>query len=394
MDKLSTLVNAAQFDACGCGETATGDKSKLGFVHEAIMPGGKTMPLFKVLLTNVCVNDCAYCVNQLGRDIPRCSFQSEELARMFMEMYRKNFARGLFLSSGIGSDASRTMESMIKVVEILRKRYSFRGYIHLKILPGAGFDYVEAGCRLASRVSVNMEAPTVEHLARLTRKKDLHQGIIERMRWVKMLISRDERLVPSGQTTQFVVGAAEETDKDILQAGAALYQDVGLRRIYFSAFRPISHSPLENLSPAHPMRQHRLYQTDWLLRVYGFSETDIELALDKNENLPIAKDPKLLIAQKQPWLFPVDVNRVSYEGLIRVPGIGPLSAKRIIETRQEHSITSTQQLKKMGVVMGQALKFIWFKSMLAEERQLSFLPQLEDETEPEKSFLIEAMPVP
>jgi len=391
MDKLVTLVNAARFDACGCGGSAA--KPGLGIVHNAALPGGGCVPLLKVLLTNACVNDCAYCVNQVGRDIPRCSFQPEELARLFMELYIKRIVQGLFLSSGIGSDASRTMESMVKVVEILRYRHRFVGYIHLKILPGARFDCVEAACRLASRVSVNIEAPTAPHLARLSLKKDLHHGIIERMRWVKKIISQNERLVPSRQTTQFVVGAAGETDRDILRASEILYHDIGLRRIYFSAFRPISDSPLENLSPAPPMREHRLYQTDWLLRVYGFSPLDLELALDKNDSLSITKDPKLVIAQKQPWLFPVDVNRAGYGTLIRVPGIGPASAKRIIEARRVHSIDSTQQLKKMGVVMKQALPFIWFKSMFGYGKQMSFMPRLNGDMDWETPALTEAATV-
>jgi putative DNA modification/repair radical SAM protein len=390
MNKIDTLVSAARYDACSdCGSAA---KSPLSFVYQAALPGGGTTSLLKVLLTNVCVNDCAYCVNQVGRDVKRCTFQPEELAKLFMDLNHKRLVQGLFLSSGIGSDASRTMESMIKVVEILRKRYAFRGYIHLKILPGAGLDYVEAGCRLASRVSVNIEAPTVEHLARLTRKKDLHHGIIERMQWVKKLIAKDERLAPAGQTTQFVVGAAGESDGDIMRTGAMLYRDIGLKRIYFSAFSPVSHSRLENIGPTPPMREHRLYQTDFLLRVYKFSTGELELALDNEDNLPIAKDPKLLIAKKQPWLFPVDVNRVSYDGLIRVPGIGPTSARRIVEARQGHSIASTQQLRKMGVVTKQALPFIWFKSMLTEEKQLSFLPQLDEDFADEVPILPEAVP--
>ncbi len=203
MDKLDTPVAAAQFDVCG-GTTAA---SPLRFIHRAALPGGGSICLFKVLLTNICINDCAYCVNQIGRDTPRCSFQPEELAKLFMELHSKRLAQGLFLSSAIGKDASQTMASMVKVVEILRHRYEFRGYIHLKVLPGASFDCIEAGCKLASRVSVNIEAPTVQHLAKLSHKKDLHHGIIERMRWVKQLVSSDENLVPSGQTTQFVVGA-------------------------------------------------------------------------------------------------------------------------------------------------------------------------------------------
>ena len=268
---------------------------------------------------------------------------------------------------------------MIKTVEILRRCYGFEGYIHLKILPGAPFDCVEEGCKLASRVSLNMEAPTAEHLARLSSKKDLDRDIVERMRWIKQLMATDERLLPSGQTTQFVVGAAGETDRDILHTTGALYREIELRRVYFSAFRPVTGSPLERLSPASPQREHRLYQADWLLRIYGFSPQEIELALGERGNLPLTKDPKLAIAQKQPWLFPVDVNRASYDELLHVPGIGPLSARRIIEARSEHSIFSLEQLKKMRVVTKRAASFIWFQGMLTWEKQTSFLPQLDDD---------------
>lgn len=382
MDRLNTLVAAAQFDICGgCGGQSPAARSPLGLIYHAALPGGGWVPLLKVLLTNLCVNDCAYCVNQIGRDIPRCSFQSEELAKLFVDMHARKLVQGLFLSSGIGTDASRTMEAMIKVVEILRHRYSFRGYIHLKILPGARFDCVEAGCRLASRVSINIEAPTAQHLARLSLKKDLNHGILERMRWVKQLVSKNETLVPSGQTTQFVVGAAGETDLDILHTAGTLYKEIGLRRIYFSAFRPLEDSHLEGVSPAPPMREHRLYQADWLLRVYGFSPDEVGLALDSNGSLSLGKDPKLTIARKQPWLFPVDLNRASYEELVRVPGIGTASAKSIIEARREHNISSLQQLKKMRVVTGRALPFIRFKEMLAEEKQASFLPLLDEDAD-------------
>ncbi len=393
MEKLDTLVEAAQFDSSGCGGTGFSANSPLRFIHRAALPGGGSILLLKVLLTNVCTNDCAYCVNRIGRDVPRCTFQSEELAKLFINLYSKKFVRGLFLSSGIGKNASQTMESMIKVVEILRQRYEFRGYIHLKILPGADFDYIEAGCQLASRVSVNIEAPTAHHLARLSRRKDLHHGILERMRWVKELISENKNLVPSGQTTQFVVGAAGETDRDILRTTEALYREVGLRRVYFSAFRPVTNTPLEELHPTPPIREHRLYQTDWLLREYDFSPGEIELALGKNDNLSLGKDPKIVIAQKQPWLFPVDVNRATYKELLRVPGIGPVSARRIIEARKEHSIFSMQQLKKIRIVTNRALPYIWFKGMLDFEKQASFIPQLESEINQTVPSLFEALQI-
>lgn len=385
-DKLGTLVASAQFDVCGYGGLRDFTPSPLRFIHRAALPGGGFVCLFKVLLTNVCTNDCAYCINQIGRDIPRASFQPEELAKLFMELYRKKLVRGLFLSSGIAANASRTMEAMVKTVEILRHRYEFDGYIHLKILPGASFDCVAEGCKLASRVSVNIEAPTTRHLAKLSSRKNLHQGILEPMRWVQKLTTIDERLLPSGQTTQFVVGAAGETDRDILHTTEALYGEIKLRRVYFSPFRPVSRSPLEDLPPAPPLRAHRLYQSDWLLRVYEFPPQEVELALGEKGNLTLKKDPKLVIAERRPWLFPVDVNRASYDELLRVPGIGPVSAERIVEARREHSIGSMTQLRKMRVVTKRAAPFIWFKGMLEFEKQASFIPELDDLDEPAPSL--------
>jgi len=377
-DKLQTLVAAAEYDVCGHSSLGLGSSDPLRFIHRAALPGGGSVCLFKVLLTNVCVNDCAYCVNQIGRDVRRRAFLPEELAKVFMELHRRKLVRGLFLSSGIGQNPSQTMESMVKTVEILRYRYEFKGYIHLKILPGASLDCVAEGCKLANRVSINMEAPTPRHLAKLSARKDLADGIVERMRWVKKLITTGEGLVPSGQTTQFVVGAAGETDQDILHTTEALYNEIDLKRVYFSAFRPVRNSRLEGVRPAPPLRQHRLYQADWLFRVYGFSPQELELAVDNGGNLRLNRDPKLVIAQKQPWLFPVDVNTAGYNELLRVPGIGPVSASRIVDARREHSIFSLQQLRKMGVATRRAVPFIWFQGMLDWEKQSSYLPRLEE----------------
>ncbi len=377
-DKLETLSAAARFDVCGYSGSPPAEQSPLRFIYRAVLPGGGCVSLFKVLLTNVCTNDCAYCANRVGRDCPRATFQPEELARIFIQLYERRLVQGLFLSSGIAGNASRTMEKMITTVEILRQRYGFKGYIHLKILPGASFDCVEAGCRLASRVSVNIEAPTAHHLARLSSKKNIYQGIIEPMRWVKKIIASNEMLVPAGQTTQFVVGAADETDRHLLETTEALYRELGLRRVYFSAFKPVSGTPLEDHLPTSPTREHRLYQTDRLLRSYGFSLQEVELALNDEGNLSLKRDPKIVIAQKQPWLFPVDVNKASYEELLRVPGIGPVSARRIVDARREHRINSMGQLRKMRVVVRRAAPYIWFKGMLDWEKQMSFLPQLED----------------
>jgi len=268
------------------------------------------------------------------------------------------------------------MEAMLKTVTILRSpRYDFKGYVHLKILPAARLDCVEEACRLANRVSVNMEAPTAQHMSRLSLKKDLHNDIVERMRWVKQLTTRDGRLAPSGQTTQFVVGASDESDRDILRTTNALYSEVDLRRAYFSAFQPVSHSRLESHAPTPLLREHRLYQVDWLMRVYRYPLREVELALDESGNLPVKRDPKLAIARRQPWLFPVDINSAGADDLLRVPGIGPASAKRIIEARKEHSISSLQQLAKMGAVVKRAAGYIWWKGMIEHEKQLALMPE-------------------
>jgi len=206
------------------------------------------------------------------------------------------------------------------------------------------------------------------------------------MRWVKQLTTATDGIVPSGQTTQFVVGAAGETDQDILHTTQALYNEMDLRRVYYSAYRPIRNSRLEGVRPAPPLRQHRLYQADWLIRVYGFDPGELELAVDNGGNLRLGRDPKLVIAQRQPWLFPVDVNTASYHELLRVPGIGPVSASRIVESRQEHSVFSLQQLRKVGVATKRAVPFIWFQGMLTWEKQSSFMPQLEEHDEPVPSL--------
>jgi len=383
-DKLKDLSAAAKYDICGYSGVRDFLPSPQRFIYRSTLPGGGSVCLFKVLLTNVCMNDCAYCTNRVARDFPRRAFRPEELARVFMQLYQRRMVRGLFLSSGVADNPTRTMEAMVNTVEILRHRYGFTGYIHLKILPGAAFDCVAEGCKLADRVSVNMEAPTVKHLARLSKRKDLHQNIVAPMQWVKKLMASDERLVPSGQTTQFVVGAAGESDLDILRTTSALYHEVELRRTYFSPFRPVRDSPLEGLPPANPLRAHRLYQSDWLLRIYGFPLKEVELALGEKGNLSLRKDPKLVIAENQPWLFPVDINRASHEELLRVPGVGPISAQRIIEARREHSIDSMLQLRKMRVVTSRAAAYIWFQGMLEWEKQASFIPNLDelDESEP------------
>ena len=380
-DKLRILAEAARFDVCGNGalETKPGDLP-FHFIHRAALPDGGCVSLFKVLLTNSCINDCAYCASAASRNVRRAAFKPEELARTFLDLNHRHLAEGIFLSSGIAENPNCAMEGIIKTAEILRRKCGFKGYIHAKMLPGASPDRIEAVCALASRVSVNIEAPTAAHLKRLSSQKNLLEGILAPMRQAHGLHEAHPQLIPSGQTTQFVVGAAGEKDVDILGTTAELYQDMGLRRIYFSAYHPILGTRLEGVPAESPWRQHRLYQADWLLRVYGFPWSEVSLALNQQGNLPLKANPKLAIAHASPWLFPVDINYAGYEELLRVPGIGPLAARRIVEKRRLCAISTIDHLKKLRVRYREAMPYIWFKGMPSFAKQLSFLPGLEGDS--------------
>ncbi len=391
-DKLATLAAAARFDVCGCGGSVkagtTIDPAR--FIYKAALPDGGCKSIFKVLQTNVCVNDCAYCVNQQSLDVPRTALKPEELARIFMDLYQKKMVSGIFLSSGIAGNPVATQTRMIETIEILRRQYHFKEYVHLKLLPGAGADCVEVACRLATRVSVNIEAPTAAHLGKLSTRKNIYDGILEPMKQVKAEQLRNPGVVPSGQTTQFVVGAAGERDRDILHTSEALYREMQLRRIYFSAYKPIGDPRLEGVAPASPWREHRLYQSDWLLRIYKFSPGEVEMALDGDGFLSLKRNPKHVIASKQPWLYPIDINRASFEELLRVPGIGPVSARRITQLRQIHNVTAVDQLKQLHVRYREAMPFIWFKGMLDWEKQMCLTPMFKgDENESVSEMTLE-----
>lgn len=357
-DKIRILGESAQYDICAaCGTSASRVRSPMGrWIYPSSLPDGRTVLLFKVLMTNSCKNDCFYCVNRRGGNSQRVSFKPEELASLFMNLYRERRASGLFLSSAVSSSTARTMEDMIKTVEVLRERYQFPGYVHLKILPGAGFDYVERAVEIASRVSLNLEAPTSEHLKRIARNKDFEKDILLRMKWVKSLASSQPNKLKAGQTTQFVVGAADESDHEILQITDHLYKDINLTRAYFSAFQPLPGTPLED-HPATPLaREHRLYQADFLFRRYGFKLQ--ELIFDRDGNLPLNLDPKMAWALSHPERFPVEINKAEKDELLRVPGIGPKSAGRIVAARLKGKIDSIEEVKRFGTVVKWAAPFI------------------------------------
>jgi len=358
-EKVKVLGRAAQYDVCGeaCGTQANRVRDDLGrWIYPAVMPDGKRVKLLKVLQSNVCTNNCYYCANRVGRDRPRLSFSPAELARAFDQMQRQGLVEGLFLSSAICGRPARAMDRMLATVELVRRKYQFPGYVHLKILPGVTQAHVEQVVRLASRVSVNLEAPNSERLTRIAPGKSLKE-LMEPLRWVHRLrLESEGRLVPAGQTTQFVVGAADESDRELLQTVAQLYGQVNLHRVYFSALQPVPDTPLAGHHPTPLWREHRLYQSDFLLRQYGF--TFDELIFDEGGDLPRRADPKRVWAMAHPELFPMEVNHASREQLLRVPGIGPRSAGRILRWRRESRFRSLNDLKKAGAVIQWAAPFV------------------------------------
>jgi predicted DNA-binding helix-hairpin-helix protein len=355
--KATLLGQAAQYDTCAaCGTGASRLRDDIGrWIYPAALPDGRRVMLFKVLMTNVCERDCGYCANRAGRDVPRAAFTPDELAAAFAELVRRRLATGLFLSSGIYGAPARAMERMLAAVEIVRARYGFRGYVHLKILPGAERAAVERAVQLAQRVSVNLEAPNPARLARISSGKHFEDHLLQRMRWAhEAIVARGLDL--AGQTTQFVVGASGETDREILLTSTHLYRELRLARAYYSAFQPIAGTPLESLPATPPVREHRLYQCDFLLRQYGFGFD--ELVFDGRGNLPLATDPKHLWAERHPEWFPLEVNRAAREALLRIPGIGPRSAARILAQRRQHTLRDLEDLRRLGVDTRRAAPYV------------------------------------
>lgn len=302
------------------------------------------LPVLKTLQTNACAKDCFYCPFRAGREFRREAFTPEELARLVSEMDGAGLIRGLFLSSGVVGHDDHSMAQIVATGEILRRRYAYRGYIHLKLMPAASDAAIEAALAVSDRVSINLEAPNAERLAELTSTKRLGPDLLEPLRRVKRILDAAGRFV--GRTTQFVVGAAGESDAEILETTALAYRELGLSRVYYSAFRPVSDTPFESKPAENPMRERRLYQADFLLRDYGFGLDDLPL---DSGRLPLGIDPKLAWAHARPDLYPVEVNRAGRWELIRVPGIGPKVADRIVRERRRATIRDERDLRRLGV---------------------------------------------
>ncbi|MCS6998808.1 MAG: radical SAM protein [Aquificaceae bacterium] len=310
-------------------------------IFHASTPKGK-VPILKLMQTTMCDKNCVYCAFRRDREeTVRMALKPEEVAKGFMELYRAGKVKGLFLSSGIFGNPEFTMERMIDSAKILREKYGFRGYIHLKLMPGASLQTVEEAVRVASRVSINLETSKEERLKQIAKGKSILKDMLQKIEYVDRLIR--ERSDKS-QITQMMVGVGEEKDREIIKAVDFLNRRFKLSRVYFSAFFPVPGTPLENRAPENPIREHRLYQIDFLIREYQFGAEDFEKIL-RDGNLPLDKDPKTAWAEANPHLFPVELNTADYETLIRVPGIGKKTAKELIRRRKEKRISSPIDLK-------------------------------------------------
>jgi len=358
-EKLEILSDSAKYDA-SCSSSGSSRKSSKGIGNTAISgichsfaSDGRCISLLKILMTNVCIYDCKYCINRKSNNVKRAIFTPEEICEITINFYKRNYIEGLFLSSGIIKNADYTMELMIKTIELLRNKYHFGGYIHTKAIPGASNYLLKRLGKLVDRLSANIELPTSDGLKLLDTNKEENK-ITNIMNYVKE--NQNRKFVPAGQSTQMIIGASKESDLDIMSRSENLYTDYKLKRVFYSAYIPVNNDKLLPSLTVPPLkRENRLYQADWLLRFYGFKVEDI---LDKkNPNFNILIDPKADWALRHLDEFPKEINTCSYLDLLKIPGIGVTSAKRIISSRKLFNI-SFGDLKKMGVVLKRAQYFI------------------------------------
>lgn len=356
-EKLDLLAEAAQYDLCATharGGRRFTPKTPSWAAPEADEPDRRSRPVFRVLMSSQCAWNCDYCPLRSGNDVPRAALEPEELARAFLPRYEAGAVQGLFISTAVHGGVSEAVGRMLDGVERLRTHHAYTGYIHVKLLPGAPLSEVERAARLADRLSLNLEAPSAEHLARISPERSWHSDLLERLLWAREW--QRAGLLPSGMATQFVVGAAGEHDRDLLTTGSWLYRDLGMRRVYFGAFRPITGTPLEGAERTPQTRVQRLQQADWMLRQYGFAQS--ELPFGAEGDLPLHLDPKLAWALAHPERFPIELNTASPEELLRVPGIGPTSVQRILRLRRLHLFRELSHLMSLGTQAGRARDFV------------------------------------
>jgi putative DNA modification/repair radical SAM protein len=369
-DKLALLADAAKYDASCASSGSTRKDSRAGGIGStggsgichSYAPDGRCISLLKILLTNFCVYDCAYCINRRSSNVQRARFSVEEVVRLTLDFYKRNYIEGLFLSSGIIRNPDYTMEELVRVARALREDHHFRGYIHLKTIPDASQELVEEAGRYADRISINVELPTDAGLKDLAPEKQ-GQSIRRAMAGMRLRIDearaekKRHRFAPAGQSTQMIVGADGADDRTILAASASLYSSYGLRRVYYSAFSPIPDASAKLPLKAPPLRrEHRLYQADWLFRFYGFGIEEL-LPEHSGQMLDLDLDPKLAWALKNRGFFPVDLNRSSREQLLRVPGLGVRSVDCLVRLRR-HRAVRLQELSRLGVSVSKVAPFV------------------------------------
>ena len=379
-EKLEILSDAAKYDvSCTSGGTerkgdgeGMGNCRKAGICH-SFSADGRCISLLKILFTNECIYDCKYCVNRSGNDVVRTSFTPEEVCTLTMEFYRRNYIEGLFLSSGVLKSPNYTMELLYTVLYKLRHEHNFQGYIHVKAIPGADSRLIQMTGYLADRMSVNIELPTAESL-RLLAPHKTRKNILAPMRFVQQMSAENQyeiqtyrhvpKFVPAGQSTQMIIGATPESDYQILHVAESLYKKFDLKRVFYSAFIPVNEDKnLPSVKEQRPplLREHRLYQADWLLRYYHFEAG--ELLDEENPNFNAYLDPKCFWALRHLEEFPIEINYAAYDMLLRVPGLGYKSASRIVKARRM-GMLDFEDLKKMGVVLKRALYFITCKGKM------------------------------
>ncbi|MBN1924065.1 MAG: putative DNA modification/repair radical SAM protein [Nanoarchaeota archaeon] len=357
LEKVKILGAASKYDICASSASPRNHSSeRIGNpcgpgICKSFTPDGRCVTLFKVLYSNSCTHDCKYCMNNNKCSKKVAMFEPQELAQTFMKLYLQNYVEGLFLSSGIVKDSDYTMGLMLDAVRLLREKYLFNGYVHLKVLPGSSLEMVKQAAELSDRLSLNLEVPSKTRMSEISEIKDYKVDIIRRHNYIKR-----QRLA-SGATTQFVVGSTDESDFEILEKTNWMYERMNLKRVYFNAFVPVPKTDLQNKQQVSLEREHRLYQVDFMLRKYNISfKTFKKHVLSDNGMLPRG-DPKIFLA-KELIKEPVSINSAGEDELLKVPGIGPLSAKRIISFRRQKSIKTYSTLQALGVVLKRAKSFI------------------------------------
>ncbi|MFN4226978.1 MAG: radical SAM protein [Candidatus Ratteibacteria bacterium] len=349
-EKLKYLGNLGVFEA---SDYLFQKERYTSFIYPSVC-GNRIVKLFKVLLTNNCKFNCLYCANRRDRDCPRYSFDVYELAEIFYSMWKKKIVSGLFLSSGIDKDNNQTQEKMIDVIKVLREKYNYNDYIHLKILPGVDEYLIKKSAIYADRLSLNLEAINSVYLKRISKEKNFSENLLNTLK--KLSDLNKEKPLKNGITTQIIIGCSEERDKEILSFSYYLYKNYNISRIYYSGFIPVLKTPFENKRPCSLKRQVRLYQADILIRKYKFLPS--EIPFDKKGNLYLNKEPKTLWAEKNKEFFPLEINKASFYQLIRIPGIGIKTAIKILEIRKEGKIKSENILRKIGIKMKKASPYI------------------------------------